>query len=383
VVTLAKPGGTPLVQVQYGVLGDVAFDLLPSMMQAAYNPQLTADVCAACHQDKNDPDQDADFEEDDGIISEPTYLEWKASPYAQAGDPKFATCVDCHMKPTNAAQACNTLNPPLQRPPTDVRSHVFPGTTPDYLETARRLYRVAKREASCVVVDVTIENDRTGHHVPTGVTIRNMILLVEAWNAAGVPLQPQSTQVIDDLGGRNAAGESDLENGYYGGLPGKLYAKLNADAAGNAPTFFTDATSIVWDNRIPALGQDSTQYSFALSGADGDVQVRVRVIYRRSWRALVDAKQWTEDGHGNPLEDLAPPHFGHLMAAAEKALPDPAAPPDAGSGGAASAGDDESAGGCGCRCSPPGSTGVLAMLLLLCLASLGRRFLRALHAHDG
>ena len=28
---------------------------------------------------------------------------------------------------------------------------------------------------------------------------------------------------------------------------------------------------------------------------------------------LVDAKAWTEDGHGNALADVQPPHFGHLM----------------------------------------------------------------------
>jgi hypothetical protein len=367
IVTLSKPGAT---QVQYGVLGDVSFELTPSLMRAAYNPQLTADVCAACHQDKNDPDQDGDFEEDNGIVSEPTYLEWKASAYAKAGDPKFATCADCHMKPTGASQACSTQFPSLQRPATDVRSHTFPGTTPEYLENAVRLDLVAERGPTSVTVDVTLENDRTGHHVPTGVTIRNIILLVEAWNSSGDPLLPTSTQTIHELGGKNAAGESEVESGYYAGLPGKLYAKLNADAAGNAPTFFTDATSIVWDNRIPALGKDSTHYMFELAGDEGDVQVRARVIYRRSWRSLVDAKQWTKDGHGNPLEDLAPPHFGHLMASAEKLLPGPASS-DAGSGGTSAGSSPMSAGGgCGCRTRRPGPDQTLAALLVGVLGTL-------------
>ncbi len=29
--------------------------------------------------------------------------------------------------------------------------------------------------------------------------------------------------------------------------------------------------------------------------------VRARAIYRRSWRALVDAKKWDKDAYGNPL----------------------------------------------------------------------------------
>ena len=41
--------------------------------------------------------------------------------------------------------------------------------------------------------------------------------------------------------------------------------------------------------------------------------MQARLIYRRAFRFLVDAKGWTEDGHGNPLADVAPPHYGHLM----------------------------------------------------------------------
>ena len=43
------------------------------------------------------------------------------------------------------------------------------------------------------------------------------------------------------------------------------------------------------------------------------MSVKARLIYRRAFRAFVDAKQWTTDGHGNPLEDIESPHYGHLM----------------------------------------------------------------------
>jgi hypothetical protein len=113
VVELAKPGGTPFKQVMFGVLGDVTYGI-DNTMKAAYQPQLKADVCAACHQDKNDPDEDGDFEEDNGVISEPTYIEWRDSPYSDPANPKHATCVDCHMKPTNSAQACSHAVPAAQ-----------------------------------------------------------------------------------------------------------------------------------------------------------------------------------------------------------------------------------------------------------------------------
>ena len=51
------------------------------------------------------------------------------------------------------------------------------------------------------------------------------------------------------------------------------------------------------------------------------MDVRVRLIYRRADRATVDSKSWTTDGHGNPLEDIQAPHFGHLMEEVIKAVP--------------------------------------------------------------
>lgn len=61
----------------------------------------------------------------------------------------------------------------------------------------------------------------------------------------------------------------------------------------------------MFDNRIAALDSDATRYSFAVPPGAGTLEVRARLIYRRAFRALVDAKGWTEDGHGQPLGDLA------------------------------------------------------------------------------
>ncbi|MEW5851506.1 MAG: carboxypeptidase-like regulatory domain-containing protein [Myxococcota bacterium] len=309
VVRLTRPAGN--WQVQYGTLGDVNYSA-PGQMRPAYNPQLKAAVCAACHQDKNDPDGDGDFEEDNGVVSEPTYQEWLASPYADPSAPQYATCVDCHMEPTYASQACHVLFTAFPRPAGDVRSHRFPGTTPQFLENAVTLTMEARLEDGELRADVTVLNDQTGHHVPTGVTIRNMILLVEAWDGAEVPLTSVGTQQVHELGG---VGSPAL--GYYAGLPGKLYAKVNHAADMSSPVFYTEATGVVFDNRIGPLASDTTHHAFRVPATAGMVKVRARLIYRRSWRALVDAKNWTTDGHGAPLEDVAAPHFGHLMEQVE------------------------------------------------------------------
>jgi hypothetical protein len=365
VVTLTRPEGKDW-DVMYGVLGDVDYEL-PGWMRASYQPQLESEVCAACHQDANDLEENHDYE--NGVISEPTYLEWIESPYANPESELHAECVDCHMPATNADAACDRVT--LNRPDGDVRSHRILGTTAEFLENALSLTMEAEIVDDSVEVEVAITNDQTGHHVPTGVTIRNMILLVEATKASnGEPLEHTGSTVIHDLGG-----VGDPAEGYYAGLPGRLYGKINISEAGGSPTFFTDAVDIVDDNRIPALATDATQYSFALPAESGDIEVRARVIYRRSWRALVDGKDWHYDGHGNPLEDIARPHFGHLMASADKTLSNGSPMPDGGvpDAGAPDGGSGTSSGGCAVGRSPNPTQPLFPLLALLAFLAFRKR----------
>jgi hypothetical protein len=275
------------------------------------------------------------------------------------------------MPATGAAAACDRVS--FTRPDGDVRSHNILGTTPEFLDNALTMTMDAAIVGDSLEVDVAIVNDRTGHHVPTGVTIRNMILLVEAWQLSdGAALEHTGTQTIHDLGG---VGEAGATEGYYAGLPGKLFGKINIAEDGSSPTFFTDAVDIVEDNRIPALATDETSYSFRVPPAAGEIKLRARVIYRRSWRALVDGKQWKYDGHGNTLEDIEPPHFGHLMDRAEMTFGGPPPTPDAGvpDAGVPDAGSpDDGGGGGGCSVSSSQGSGA-GWLLGLGVFALGYR----------
>lgn len=311
VVRLARTN--PSMPVEFGVLGDTAFQ--SAVMRPAYQPQLTADVCAACHQDKNDPDEDGDFEQANGVISEPTYLEWKASNYADPTSAEPRTCVDCHMGRRDDLTSACTVQALPPRAAGQIRSHRIEGTTAAMLEHAVSAAVTVERVDGELMVMATVHNSQTGHHVPTGVTVRNVILRVEAFGPDGAVLAPTGGEVIGDLGGIG-----DPAQGYWAGLPGKLFAKIPADAAGHAPVFYTEATQLASDSRIPAGVSDTTHYTFALPTMPGQVRVVTRVVYRRAFRALVDAKGWTTDGHGGPLEDLAAPDFGHVMAKAEATM---------------------------------------------------------------
>ena len=299
-VTFTRP---EINQVQYGLLGDATYH--NQMMGPSYQPQLVAEVCGTCHQDKNDPHEDESF---DGVISEPTYIEWVESPYGDPASGMYATCLDCHMLPNDSTNACEVLYPPLDREPGTLRSHMILGSTATYLDNSAELLVGAEVVDGEVHVEVDVFNNGVGHHLPTGVTVRNCILLVEAFDDEGNALDFTGDQVVHALGG-----VGDPAEGYYADQPGKLFAKCNHGKDGTGPTFYTDATGIIFDTRIPAMSIDSTNYSFALPTGGGDVSVKARLIYRRAFRAFVDAKQWTTDGHGEPLEDIEAPHYGHLM----------------------------------------------------------------------
>lgn len=306
--------GITTQQIMFGPLGDVSF-LIPDQMWGSYKPDIGSTTCAVCHQYNSDPDQDLDFDEPGSFPGQTTYDEWAASSYGDPMSADFQTCSDCHMPADPTIDGCIVV--PVPRLPGQLNHHDIRGTSPAFLENAATLLMTVNATPTGVEVDVTVDNDQTGHDLPTGINLRNMILLVEATRVAnGQQLTHIGSQVIDPSGG-----VGDPAQGYYGGLAGKLYGRFLEDAGGQGPIPFTDAVAERFNTRIPANAQDNTSYTFELPAADGDVEVRARLIYRRAWRALVDEKGWTMQGDGmTPLADLAPPHFGHLMEEATETV---------------------------------------------------------------
>jgi hypothetical protein len=77
----------PEQNVEYGTLWDVDFNrnVFPALdMRASYQPQLVAELCALCHEDKNDLEQDQQFND---VSSRATYSEWKDSDYGNPLSP--------------------------------------------------------------------------------------------------------------------------------------------------------------------------------------------------------------------------------------------------------------------------------------------------------
>jgi hypothetical protein len=221
-----------------------------------------------------------------------SFGEWLESPYSDPVNGK--TCQECHTPAptlldgepiTNVAPEAGGV----ERDPGTIHAHTFPGAaSQELLENALSMQTSAARDGEQVVIEVSLTNDQTGHHVPTDSPLRHMILLVEATDAAGEGLELLEGETVPEWGGAG-----DPQKGYYAGLPGKAYAKVLMEMwTGIAPTgAYWNHTRVVSDNRLAAYATDSSRYVFS-DPAQGEVKITVRLIYRRAFRLLADQKGW-------------------------------------------------------------------------------------------
>ncbi len=275
----------------FGPLDDVTFRTVD--MRASYGAVLRSSrLCAACHEDNADPrDANGDFRGTyDGPPSQTTYSEWAASPYAAAG----VECQDCHMPPVEAARLCDVVDIP--RDARQVRSHAFEGTTPEFLRRAVTLRSAAVVDRDTLRVTVDVTNSGAGHHVPTGVTLRNLVLVVSVRDRDGNRLEQIDGAVVSNWGG-----VGDPERGAFAGLPGRGYARVLVDEFLAENVLFTEAVQ-EFDNRIAAGATDTTAYAFQLpkQWAKLDIRVETRLHYRRAFKPIADQRRWNVPLAANP-----------------------------------------------------------------------------------
>jgi hypothetical protein len=211
-----------------------------------------------------------------------TYPEWLASHYPAQGK----LCQDCHMRPDGETNSF-CLWEPVERNPAGIHTHGFAGRTPEHLAGALTLSLQIERrqEAGEVRVDVRLTNSGAGHSVPTGITMRQVLLEVEARRASGSRLELLEGPRLPGWAGEGGP----PSQGYLAGLPGRAYARITTDGKSER-VFDSEATGIAADTRIPPLATDATSYRFALAGYRGTVEVRARTIHRRWWRDLEEER---------------------------------------------------------------------------------------------
>jgi YVTN family beta-propeller protein len=249
-------------QLFFGSLDDVA-------RRVSYLPlEQRSQFCAPCHQ--------FSFW---GTPIYQSYREWQESPYPARG----VQCQTCHQPPGTSPTFVLPEKGGLARDPARLASHRDLGlkdTT--FMQSTVALTVTTQTIASTLHVSVTLTNVGAGHHVPTDSPLRNMVLVITGTTGPGQALLLQTGPTVPTWGGG------------YAGQPGQGYAKILKDAlTGAVPAInYWKQTLIVSDNRLPALGSDTTNYVFALPAGDAPATITATLIFRRAFQAEELARDW-------------------------------------------------------------------------------------------
>jgi hypothetical protein len=221
-----------------------------------------------------------------------SYGEWLKSPYADPKSGQAKTCQECHMpSPTlHKGKAITNVAPGkggIERDPETIHNHNMT-VDAELLRNSLTMNASAMIQNGKMVVDVTLINDKTGHHVPTDSPLRHLILLVEARDSRGTVLKQLSGPQLPDW-----CGKGDVHRGHYAGHPGKAYAKILANKwTQEYPTgAYWDHTEIVSDNRLAAFATDRTEFTFAKTERKNAI-ITVKLLYRRAFITLMEQKKW-------------------------------------------------------------------------------------------
>jgi hypothetical protein len=222
--------------------------------------------CASCH-------EGTVF----GVHVYGTYSEWLQSPARKEGK----QCQTCHMAPTGTLANLAPGKGGIPRDPKTLASHrLFTGSQADMLRRCLKVAVVVTRGGEEVRAEVAVRAKQVGHRVPTGFVDRNLLLIVEAVDEAGKPLAARTGPKLPRVAGKGSAGQ-----------PGRLYAKLLKDFDGHSPAPFWRADPELVDTRLVPGQADASVYTFP-PGAD---RIRIRLVYRRFWQEIAEAKGWPDD----------------------------------------------------------------------------------------
>ena len=226
-----------------------------------------------------------------------TYQEWKQWQDQLPADDsnKGKKCQDCHLSwrkemlpydnyivDGNARNMWGTF-----RSPKNIRPHHFDGGTETQLKTALSLEVEGERTAQQLTVHVYITNTNGGHWVPTGETMRSVMLLVKATDSNGKALEMTNGSRLPEW-----AGKGRVEAGDYAGVPGAVFARLLGDDQGNLNVPFWKATRVVSDTRIRPKKTVDLKFEFTVENPEDEPTVEASLVYRPVMRSLAKIKNW-------------------------------------------------------------------------------------------
>jgi hypothetical protein len=248
-------------RLNFGPLTDAALD------ENSYSPfYKQSRYCASCH-------EGIVF----GVRVYETYSEWQASPAGKKG----TQCQECHMKPTGKMTNMAPGHGGVERDPHSLANHTFfDGSHLDMLKRCLKLDLKTEPIGDGVRAKIEIGVEGAGHRVPTGLPDRNLVLVVEAFDASGKPLAPKDGPTVPALAGPDVHKKA-----------GKLFAKVLKDWEGRSPVPFWRAAPEFDDTRLQPGQTERLAFSFPPEA----VTFKARLIYRKFWPEVTKEKGWPDD----------------------------------------------------------------------------------------
>jgi hypothetical protein len=249
--------------------------------------QTKSEICAVCHEAVNRH----------GLRIKATFTEWQESAFAQQG----VHCQDCHMnvdgfltagKPRFASgeAAAMTLGSAPQRE--RLYTHQFPGAhSKTQIEGAITLGIEAipsnGSEKDTLAFDVTVDNSRTGHNMPSG-SADLRLLWIEVTvrigdEPVGQPAVIAEPEALDESRAYSLAGRGRFDSILLGPeVPkgSRIYRAVFTDGAGQATLDSYNAVAKLFDNRLKAAEKRKESYRFVIpEGAKGDITIQATLKY--------------------------------------------------------------------------------------------------------
>ncbi|MFH1350109.1 MAG: multiheme c-type cytochrome [Pseudomonadota bacterium] len=292
-------------------------DVVVPPMAASYNPVYEqAEFCSTCHGHFKPLEGDNTWDpkniysplewegfglKDKKVLPiQTTYHEWKQwQDQLPSNDPnKGKRCQQCHMSwRKEMLPYDNYIVDDMARhmwgkyrSPQNIHPHHFDGGTETQLKTALAMELEGEigDGRKRLHVRVYLTNTNGGHWVPTGETMRSVMLLLQVTDATGRPLKMIKGERLPEW-----TGKGNREQGNYAGLPGTVFARVLQDDAGEIHVPFWRATRIAQDNRIRPKGTVLLEFEFALDDPDDEPTVEAKLIYRPVIRPLAEKKNWS------------------------------------------------------------------------------------------
>ncbi len=289
-------------------------DVTAPPMAASYNPLFDEGLfCAQCHSHSQKLAKGQTWEpgkvytaaewkgfglKDNSYLPiQTTYREWKQWQDQLPVDDgnKGKKCQDCHMSwrkemlpydnyvvDGGARNMWGTF-----RSPKNIRPHHFDGGTQTQLKTALSLELEGEIAGNRAVINAYITNTNGGHWVPTGETMRSVMLLVSVKDSSGKLLKMIKGSRLPSW-----AGQGKPDDGNYAGRPGAVFARVLGDDEGNLHVPFWQATRVVADTRIRPKKTVTYRFEFALEDPQDEPTAEASLIYRPAIKPLARMKNW-------------------------------------------------------------------------------------------